>query len=428
MTDATMGNPPGNTDGDGELTTADGKPLAVALHRSHRQARRHAFLLVAPLLAFLVITFLIPIATMMTRSVQNYEVADYLPNTTAAIETWDAKGLPDEAVFAAMGEDVRIGAENRTIGRVAARINREIPGTRSQMMGTARNIAEMGPPWREAFIAQHEGWGNEEFWRLVKRETRTLTPIYYLLSFDFEYNSYGEIVERAPEYQVYRLMFIRTAWMSILITALCIVLGYPVAHILANLPLRYSNLLMILVLLPFWTSLLVRTSAWIVLLQQQGVVNDTLVWLGIIADDGRIRLIYNQIGTIVAMTHILLPFMILPLYSVMKTVPPSYMRAARSMGAGPLRSFISIYLPLTVPGLAAGVLLVFILAIGYYITPALVGGDTGIFISNLIAGNMQGSTAELKLALALSTILLVAVLIIYWLFNKLVGVDRLKFG
>ncbi len=428
MTDATMDRPAAKASDDGELTTADGTPLAVSLRRSHAQARRRAFYLVLPLLAFLVITFLVPIATMMTRSVQNYEVADYLPTTTAAIADWDGTGLPDEAVYAAMAEDMVVGSENRTIGRVAARINREIPGVRSQMMGTARDIDEMSPPWKEALIAEDEGWANEEFWRLVKRETRTLTPIYYLLSFDFEYNSHGEIVERPEEYQVYRLMFLRTAWMSLLITTLCIVLGYPVAYMLANLPLRYSNLLMILVLLPFWTSLLVRTSAWIVLLQQQGVVNDMLVWAGVIADDGRFRMIYNQIGTIVAMTHILLPFMILPLYSVMKTIPKSYMRAARSMGASPLRSFVSVYMPLTVPGLAAGVLLVFILAIGYYITPALVGGDTGIFISNLIARAMQGSTAELKLALALSTILLVAVLIFYWLFNKLVGVDRLKFG
>jgi putative spermidine/putrescine transport system permease protein len=139
-------------------------------------------------------------------------------------------------------------------------------------------------------------------------------------------------------------------------------------------------------------------------------------------------MIYNQIGTIVAMTHILLPFMILPLYSVMKTINPSYLRAARSLGANPLVAWFRVYFPLTLPGMAAGVMLVFILAIGYYITPALVGGETGIFISNMIASNMQGSSAQLRLAAALATILLVLVMIFYWLFNKLVGVERLKFG
>jgi putative spermidine/putrescine transport system permease protein len=153
-----------------------------------------------------------------------------------------------------------------------------------------------------------------------------------------------------------------------------------------------------------------------------------LVWLGLIAEEGRLRMIYNSIGTIVAMSHILLPFMVLPLYSVMKTIPPSYLRAAKSLGAHPFRAWWRVYFPLTLPGLAAGVILVFILAIGYYITPALVGGETGTFISNSIADNMRGSSAALKLASALATILLVAVLIIYWAFNRLIGLDKLRFG
>ncbi|MEW5422759.1 ABC transporter permease [Amorphus sp. 3PC139-8] len=415
-------------DTSGPLTTADGTPLRISLRRAEARARRRAFYLVLPLLAFLIITFAIPIGQMISRSVQNPEVAEYLPNTAAAIQSWDGEELPSEEVFAAMADDMVVGLENRTLGRAAARINREIPGARSTVLGTARDLDEMSPPYREAFIENDDDWESLEFWRLIKRETRTITPVYYLLAFDFEYSPRGEIVERPESYQVYRMLFLRTAWMSLLITCLCIVLGYPIAHLLATLPLKTSNLLMILVLLPFWTSLLVRTSAWIVLLQQQGVINDMLVWTGIIDDDHRMRMIYNQIGTIVAMTHILLPFMILPLYSVMKTIPPSYMRAARSLGATQLRAFVTVYMPLTIPGLAAGVLLVFILAIGYYITPALVGGDTGIFISNLIAQNMTGSTAQLRLAAALATILLVAVLVLYWAFNKLVGVDRLKFG
>ncbi len=412
----------------GELTTADGTPLKVSLRRSQRRQRRRAFYLVAPLLAFLVVTFGWPIATMIWRSVYNPEVSQYLPETADAISDWNGKDVPDEKVFAAMAADMKVGSEDRTIGRAAGRINRDIPGARSLVMGTARHLDEMQPPYKEAFLAEDKDWGNLEFWRLIKRETRLITPSYYLLALDLEYNKQGDIVQRPDVYRVYRMLFFRTAWMSLTITALCILLGYPVAHLLATLPLKTSNLLMILVLLPFWTSLLVRTSAWIVLLQQQGVINDLLVWAHIIDDGGRIRMIYNQAGTIIAMTHILLPFMILPLYSVMKTIPPSYMRAARSLGATQFTAFTKVYMPLTIPGIAAGVLLVFILAIGYYITPALVGGDSGIFISNLIAQNMQGSSAQLKLASALATILLVAVLFFYWLFNKLIGVDRLKFG
>ncbi|MBJ3774886.1 ABC transporter permease subunit [Acuticoccus mangrovi] len=432
MTDtaATAGNiPSGRAAGTGAapLTTADGQPLKVALRRANRRARRNAMLLVAPLFLFLLFTYTIPIVQMMTRSVMNPEIAGYLPNTTEAIEDWDGEGLPGEAVFAAMVKDLNAGGRS-TIGRVAARLNAELPGARSTMMGSMRAAEDLQAPFKEALIADDDDWGEQRIWRLIKRETRTLTPAYYLRALDFEYNQDGEVVARPPSMQVYRAIFWQTAWMSALITFLTILLGYPVAHLLATLPLKSANLLMILVLLPFWTSLLVRTSAWIVLLQQNGVVNELLVFLHIVDDDGRIRMIYNRIGTIVAMTHILLPFMILPLYSVMKTIPPSLTRAARSMGATPLRAHLTVYFPLTIPGLAAGVLLVFILAIGYYITPALVGGESGVFISNLIADRMTGSLSQLRLALALATILLVGVLVFYWLFNRLVGVERLKFG
>lgn len=410
------------------ILAADGTPLKQALHRSQKAERRRAFALVAPLLIFLLIVFVVPILAMIWRSVYNPEIRGYLPQTAAALQQWDGQDVPPEPVFQAMAADMIVGIENRTIGRAAARINREIPGARSTVMRTARKVDEWSAPYREKFLDADDRWANLELWRILKRESRLLTPTYYLLAVDYEYNSQGEIAPRPEVYQVYKGLFFRTAWMSILITLICVVLAYPISYMLATKPARVANLLLILVLLPFWTSLLVRTSAWIVLLQQQGVINELLVAVGVIDDDGRLRMIYNRTGTIVAMTHILLPFMVLPLYSVMKTIPPSYLRAAKSLGAHPFRAWWRVYFPLTIPGLAAGCILVFILAIGYYITPALVGGDSGIFISNLIAQNMQGSSAQLKLAAALATILLVAVLIVYWVFNKLVGVDRLKFG
>jgi len=163
-----------------------------------------------------------------------------------------------------------------------------------------------------------------------------------------------------------------------------------------------------------------------VLLQSEGVLNDTLVGLGVIGDDGRIRMIYNQTDTIAAMTHILLPFMVLPLYSVMRPIPPSYVRAARSLGATSWTAFRRIYVPQTMPGVAAGGLLVFILAVGYYITPALVGGATGQLISNLIAFHFENS--NWSMAAALASLLLVAVLILYWLYDRLIGIDNLKLG
>lgn len=413
---------------DAPLLTTDGRPLKEAFRHSQRRERWRAFALVAPLLGFLVVVFVVPIAAMTWRSVYNPEVRDFLPQTADALADWDGEDVPPEAVFAAMAADMQVAQANRTLGRAAARLNREIPGARSTVLGTAREVDEWSPPYREKFLEDDEDWANLDLWRLLKRESRLITPSYYLLALDFEYTSRGDIVQRSDIYRIYRELFWRTAWMSVLITGLCIVLAYPICYMIATRPARIANLLLILVLLPFWTSLLVRTSAWIVLLQQEGVINDLFVTLGVLDPGGRLRLIYNQFGTIVAMTHILLPFMVLPLYSVMKTIPPTYLRAARSLGADPYSAWWRVYFPLTLPGLAAGCILVFILAIGYYITPALVGGATGILISNMIADNMQGSSAQLKLASALATLLLVAVLIVYWAFNKLVGVDKLKFG
>ena len=222
-------------------------------------------------------------------------------------------------------------------------------------------------------------------------------------------------------------LFQRTLFLSLLITLLTFILAYPIAHLLATLPLRHSNLLMILVLLPFWTSLLVRTTSWMVLLQSQGVVNDALVGMGLLGDENRLQMMYNQLGTVIAMTHILLPFMVLPLYSVMRPINPSYVRAARSLGATSWTAFRRIYFPQTVPGIGAGALLVFILSVGYYITPALVGGADGQLISNLIAFHMQKSL-NWSLAAALAAMLLGGVMILYWLYDRLIGIDNLKLG
>jgi ABC-type spermidine/putrescine transport system permease subunit I len=228
-----------------------------------------------------------------------------------------------------------------------------------------------------------------------------------------------------PSQAVYMAIFVRTFWISMLVTLTTLVLGFPVAYLLASLPTKTSNLLMILVLLPFWTSLLVRTTAWFVLLLDNGVVNDLLQFLHL--TDHPLRLILSRFGTIVAMTHIQLPFTMLPIYSVMKTIPPSHVRAARSLGAGPFYAFWRVYFPQTVPGIAAGCLLTFILSLGYYITPALVGGPTDQMVSGFVALAINTENNWGK-ASALGTILLVATMILFFVYNRLVGVDKMKFG
>ncbi|HSG36335.1 MAG TPA: ABC transporter permease, partial [Paracoccaceae bacterium] len=160
---------------------------------------------------------------------------------------------------------------------------------------------------------------------------------------------------------------------------------------------------------------------------QQGVINDVLVAIGLIGNEQRLQMMFNQVGTVIAMTHILLPFMILPMYSVMSTIPKTYVRAAKSLGATNWTTFWRVYFPQSVPGIGAGSILVFILAIGYYITPEIVGGTDGVFISNRIAYHIS-SSLNWGLAAALGSILLAVVMLLYWLYDRIVGIDNVKLG
>ena len=419
------------TQGSAEVIhTADGLPLGVSLQRTLLRSRLRALMLVLPLLAFLTVTFVLPILDMLYRSVDNRIVESVLPQTTIAIQAWDANSmeLPGESIFEALVLDVQAAYEKKTLGRVGRRLNYEKPGMSSLFRKTGRQAKRItGAPFKEQLFRVDKRWRDISVWRLIHRESGALTGSYFLASSDLRLDDHGEIARQPEPRRIYVSLFYRTLWMSLLITVLCLALGYPVAYLLASLPARTSNLLMILVLLPFWTSLLVRTTSWIALLQTQGVLNDLLVFIGLIPEEARLQMIYNKIGTIVAMTHILLPFMILPLYSVMKTIPASYMRAARSLGASPFTAFVRVYIPNTVPGIGAGCILVFILAIGYYITPALVGGRTGTFISNFIAVHIS-ETLNWGLAAALGVILLALVLVLYLLYDKIVGVSNMKLG
>ncbi|MGB2477238.1 MAG: ABC transporter permease [Paracoccaceae bacterium] len=414
------------------LLSADGTPLKKSLNRSLRQQKLRALLLIAPLLIFILVAFIMPIVSMLSRSVENELVGKTLPLTVQSIQSWDALSgeLPDETVYKAFAQDIQNAAKAKVHTKVALRLNYEKSGIASLFKKTARKAKkwdiETDGPFKEKLIKVHKGWGEVEVWQTIKTHSPAYTSGYFLNAVDMRKTAQG--ADWQPEDKTILIkLFQRTLIMSLIITFSCIILGYPVAWLLANLPMRQANLLMILVLLPFWTSLLVRTSAWKVMLQQQGVINDVLVQLSLISDEGRLIMINNEIGTIVAMTHILLPFMILPMYSVMQTIPPSYLRAAKSLGATNWTAFWRVYFPQSVPGIGAGSILVFILAIGYYITPEIVGGTKGVFISNRIAYHILKSL-NWGLAAALGTILLVAVLILYWTYDKIVGIDNVKLG
>lgn len=421
-----------DTTQNGPVLAADGTPLKRSLQRALRRQKLRALALIAPLLVFILITFIAPIADMLFRSVENEIVSDTLPKTVVELRDWQyASGqAPSEAVFAALAEDLQVAIAKKLHTRLGSRLNYEKTGISSLFRKSGRTVKKWDipndGPYREKFIALDKNWGDPEIWQVIKTYSTKYTNGYFLNAIDMEKSPTGPRM-RDESQQIYLLLFQRTMFLSITITLSCLILGYPVAWLLSNIPMRTSNLLMILVLLPFWTSLLVRTSAWKVLLQQQGVINDVLVWIGLVADDNRLIMINNQFGTIVAMTHILLPFMILPLFSVMRTIPPSYLRAAKSMGASDWRAFWRVYFPQSIPGIGAGSILVFILAIGYYITPELVGGTTGVFISNRIAYHIS-SSLNWGLGAALGSILLLLVLVLYWLYDRIVGIDNVKLG
>ena len=533
---ADISKPPPSTDvdaSDGALTN-DGIPLKRSLAKALRRDKLRAFLLILPLLAFVVVSFIFPIGDMLFRSVENNIVEDTLPGTVRSLSQWDAASgeLPDETVFATLADDMMLAQEIKRHTRLGSRLNYDQPGISSVFRKSGRRIQRMdntaamdafvqlNPAWetpaawstlldsagfvsrfpytaqswinwtwyvasdegedadtstmvpygftysllyhdlknmnadqlqqleseqptlfagigsqlgsmrvdnfQEQFADIDKGWADIDNWQAIQRLSPPFTDSYFLAAIDAERLADG--IERMPEKErIYALLFVRTLAMSLIITISCILLGYPVAYLLANLSVRASNMVLILVLLPFWTSLLVRTSAWKVLLQQQGVINDLLVWIGLINEAGRLVMINNMTGTIIAMTHILLPFMILPLFSVMKTISPTYMRAAKSMGASDSLAFWRIYFPNTIPGIGAGSILVFILSIGYYITPELVGGTSGVFISNRIAYHIS-SSLNWGLAAALGTILLILVLALYWTYDRIVGIDNVKLG
>ena len=410
------------------IYSTDGLPLEVSLRKAERKNKLKAALLVGPLFVFILITYLFPIADMLFRSVDDRMITKLLPKTFIELEKWDGKALPEENVYEALYRDFYPLAIAKESGKLFQRLNYEKSGFSSGLKRTNRKIKNFEEGnFKEQFIEAHKIWNNVEYWVALKNTAPNFSYAKYLKGLDLKLNQDREIIRVEEDRRIHITLWLRTIKVAFWVTIFCFILSYPIAHLLATLPMKYSNLLMICVLLPFWTSLLVRTSSWMVLLQQQGPINDFIVMIGLVSDDSRPELMYNVIGTFVAMTQILLPFMVLPLYSVMKTISPSLMRAGKSLGGTPFVAFRKIYFPLTIPGIGAGSLLVFILAIGYYITPALVGGASGSLISNTIAYHMK-SSLDWAFASALGAMLLTGVMVIYWLYNKIVGIDNIKLG
>jgi putative spermidine/putrescine transport system permease protein len=399
-------------------------PLGRAVRRAERRRTLLAWGLIAPSLGLVLAGYLVPIGAFLARSVWNPEIPQALPRTLARLREWDGRGLPDEAAYAALAADLRAADDPTTLAILGRRLNYNIAGFRTLVLRTAARLPPAdAPSSKDALIALDGRWGEAEYWTTIRNEGGRLTPFYLLWALDLRQAADGAIVRAPPDRALYNELFLRTFWISLCVTALCLVIGFPVAHVMAASPPRLGNWLLLLVLVPFWTSLLVRTTAWVILLQTQGLVNQLLVFLGVLASPA--KLIFNRVGLYVAMVHILLPFLILPLYSVMRGIDPGHLRAAASLGASPVTAFRLVYLPQALPGIIAGCSLVFVVALGFYITPALVGGPADQMVGYFIA-YFTNESVNWGMGSALAALLLASVVVVFAAVGRLVGLDALR--
>ena len=398
--------------------------LARGLARTERKVKLRAIALTLPLLVFLLITFVGPIGALLTKSFVDTDVRRIMPRVTAALQDWDGKALPPEPAWLALAEDIRAARADGTLASAATRLNYDVTGYRSLLFSTGRRLPDkLEGGAHDAFIAIDPKWGEIETWGAIKRASGPFTDFFLLAAVDLQRNATGHIEQQKDDQVVFRMILGRTLWIAGMVTLVCLLLGYPTAWFLSQQSGRKAAILLFLVLLPFWTSLLVRTVAWVVLLQREGVVNATLLRAGFI--DEPLKMIFNRFAVYVAMVHVLLPFMILPLFSVMKAIPASYLRAAASLGAPPFVAWLRVYLPQTLPGIGAGCLMVFIQALGFYVTPALVGGADDQMTPYFIAF-YASKTINWGMAAALALILLAATMTLYALYQRVVGFDRMR--
>ncbi len=392
--------------------------LKSKLRRAERQRQLKGLGLVAPLLTFLLVIFVLPIVAILFFAVSSPEVGEALPRTAEAIKSWDGKDLPDEATYRALAEDLAEGYEAKTVAGAGTRLNYQASGFRSLIMRTARKADEMQAPFKAAMIDRDERWGEIQYWRELQRAARPLTPLYVLQVLDLKQDETGAIVSVPENRAIYLDYLTRSLWISASVTVLCLLIGYPIAYFAAHTTSNWGYLVLGAVLLPFWISVLVRTAAWMVVLQREGMLNDLLIGIGLIGEP--LQLLFNRFAVYIAMIHVLLPFLVMPLYNNMRTIPQLHLKAAGSLGATPFWAFWTVYFPQSLPGLSAGALLVFILALGYYITPALVGGPGDQMLSFLVT-QFALEIGNWGMAAAAAGLLLVATLVSYAVFRLCLG-------
>jgi putative spermidine/putrescine transport system permease protein len=368
-------------------------------------------LLVLPLVLFVLVIFVWPVARFLSLSADNSDIAGPLARTFVALDTWNpGQGLPSDAVFDALVNDLGDARMAGRDGVVAQLINQRMVGSRFLVIKTAKDAADgllAMRPVRDTLLQQHPGWSDPALWTEIRKAEGRVTDYYLLASLDLRRGNEGAIEPLPDDRSVFVNALVRTIWISFVVTVICAFLSVPLAQAIVSAPPIWSRVMFALVLFPLWTSLLVRTIIWIIVLQKNGPVNSALLFTGLISEP--LSLIYTRFSLYVAMIQVLLPMMVLSLVAVMRRVPTNYMRAALSLGSPWLTAWRRVQLPLILPGILAGGAIVFVFALGYYITPTLVGGPTDQMISSYIAF-YTNTTLNWGLAAALSVQLLLILL------------------
>lgn len=344
-------------------------------------------LLITPTLIFLIVFFVYPVSAMLWKSIYNVEVETYFPRTVTVLSETEKTPTPPEKVFKALALDFK----KENVRQVSTYLGHYYPGARKLIIKTSKQIDIISPPYKESFANIDKRWLDEKLWNVIRSESSAFT-----------FTNYKRIFTEP----VYLKILARTFIISLFITMMTVFLAYPVAYWMSQLRntflLRFVTLI---VLLPFWTSFLARLISWLLLLQQNGMINYVLVHIGL----EKVQLLYNLTGTFIGSVYVLLPMAILSLYVVMKNIPTVLTKVATTLGSKPLNTFWKVYFPMTLPGIYSALLIVFITVIGFYTTPAMLGGTKSIFVTQLIVDNMQ-QTLNWEMAAALSSLLFIITL------------------
>jgi putative spermidine/putrescine transport system permease protein len=355
--------------------------------------------LLAPLLAVIGIAYILPLLLTLSTAVQDPDLQATLPRTAALLRQWDGDGLPPAPVFPLLGDELVQAVRSQSIGALARRLNFEQPGLRAALLHAAR----AGPLSQERLVALDPIWAQPGTWRRLRRAASGWTALYVLRALDLAQDDDGRIAAVPPDQAVYRDVFVRTFGIAALATALTLLIGYPVAASLASLAGAWGRAGLALVLMPLWISILVRTAAWFILLQREGPLNAALMAIGVIEQPA--QLLFTRFAVVLAIVHVMLPYAILPLFAAMRRIDAALLQAAAGLGARPWQVAVRVHLPLAMPGVLAGGAIVFLLSVGFWVTPALIGGPTDQLVGSFVAADVN-ETLNWGMAAALGTLLL----------------------